>query len=395
MSAVPDILYPIVSDWHGCYGESWGSDLVPEAYSHPAKYSRALIRKIYTHASEEGWIRPDSVVVDPFGGIAGGALDAMLRGCHWKGCELESRFVELGRQNIALWNSRHSRMPSWGTAELRQGDSRELASVFQGGELAVSSPPYAGGCQGQGRDLHPERCTGTHVEAFRSGYSCAISSPPYASARIQQAGTGGNEANMRRANDRDPYGATPGQLGGMREGSFDAAITSPPFKENRSNAKHGGRKGVWSEDGINRLKKDYILAVEENSLGKAIGADFWQASRLVLEQLHKILAPNGHAVFVTKRFVRKKQVVEFSGQWAALCEAVGFRQLHHHRCWLVEHHGAQMTLDGELQEVTTERKSFFRRLAEKNGSPRIDYEDVLCFVKPPLFNSDTAAEEVA
>lgn len=30
---------------------------------------------------------------------------------------------------------------------------------------------------------------------------------------------------------------------------------------------------------------------------------------------------------------------------------------------------------------TTERKSFFRRLAEKKGSPAIDWEDVICVVK--------------
>jgi len=33
--------------------------------------------------------------------------------------------------------------------------------------------------------------------------------------------------------------------------------------------------------------------------------------------------------------------------------------------------------DGTIVEY----KSFFRRLAEKNGSPHIDWEDIICMVK--------------
>lgn len=86
----------------------------------------------------------------------------------------------------------------------------------------------------------------------------------------------------------------------------------------------------------------------------------------------------GHAVFVVKSFVRDKKIVDFPGQWAQLCEAVGFRLLHHHRASLVEHSGTQGGFD-EDKEIRVERKSFFRRLAEAKGSPRIDHESVLCF----------------
>lgn len=37
--------------------------------------------------------------------------------------------------------------------------------------------------------------------------------------------------------------------------------------------------------------------------------------------------------------------------------------------------------DGLFKEDRKERKSFFRRLAEKKGSPRIDWEDILCMEK--------------
>ncbi len=48
---------------------------------------------------------------------------------------------------------------------------------------------------------------------------------------------------------------------------------------------------------------------------------------------------------------------------------------------LVHHKGSQHTLDGGMIERKTESKSFFRRLAEKKGSPRIDYEVVYCMEK--------------
>jgi hypothetical protein len=49
---------------------------------------------------------------------------------------------------------------------------------------------------------------------------------------------------------------------------------------------------------------------------------------------------------------------------------------------LVEEKGTQMDMFGNAITKTVERKSFFRRLAEAKGSPRIDWEDVICQVKP-------------
>lgn len=52
-----------------------------------------------------------------------------------------------------------------------------------------------------------------------------------------------------------------------------------------------------------------------------------------------------------------------------------------HQAMLVENHGTKTSLMGVDEEINTERKSFFRRLAEKKGSPRIDFEDVICLRK--------------
>jgi hypothetical protein len=48
----------------------------------------------------------------------------------------------------------------------------------------------------------------------------------------------------------------------------------------------------------------------------------------------------------------------------------------------VEDNGTQLALIGEDVDSIKERESFFRRLAEKKGSPRIDWESVLCMRKP-------------
>lgn len=130
-------------EWYGLYNESWQGEIVPEAFSHPAKFSRALIRQIYQHMIDRGYIAPGDHIADPFGGVGLGALDAMRHGLHWHGCELEPRFVELGNQNLGLWQARYSGwFANWGTAVLHQGDSRQLAQVIETVGGCVSSPPY-------------------------------------------------------------------------------------------------------------------------------------------------------------------------------------------------------------------------------------------------------------
>ena len=61
--------------WTGCYDDSWKEVITPESFSHPAKMSRALLRRILDHAFERGWVSKGSVVCDPFGGIGSTASD--------------------------------------------------------------------------------------------------------------------------------------------------------------------------------------------------------------------------------------------------------------------------------------------------------------------------------
>jgi hypothetical protein len=51
-------------EWTGLYNESWQGEITPEAFSHPAKFSRGLIRQIYKFMLDEGMLAAgDRVVV--------------------------------------------------------------------------------------------------------------------------------------------------------------------------------------------------------------------------------------------------------------------------------------------------------------------------------------------
>lgn len=397
-------------DWHNLYGEGWQGEIVPEAFSHPAKFSRGLIRQIYNHMIEQGWLVDGDTVLDPFGGVALGALDAMYHGLNWIGCELEQKFVDLGSKNIQLWHDNYgAAWRKWGSARLVQGDSRELCKVIQAQAAgAVSSPPYADGCAHTGGDdPQPGHVKGGEIRL--PGIAGAVSSPPYADQegshsakkyadpeklaadmeRKYKDGTfkghaASKEAILRsleKANEQE-YGTTPGQLGAMKPGEFDASVSSPPWVQSEGGAKAiNGDTALMARHAAGNWSND-PYGETPGQLGGLETDTFWTAARQIVEQTYACLRPGGHAVWVVKAYVKNKQRVDFPGQWRQLCEAVGFQTLHEHRAWLVEHKGTQADLFGNNHTRKVERKSFFRRLAEKKGSPRIDYEVVLCMVKP-------------
>ena len=463
----------IERDWFGLYGESWTGEIVPDAFAHPAKFSRALIRKIYQHYLEQGYIRPGDKILDPFGGVALGALDAMRYGLHWTGCELEPRFVALGQKNIDEWNRRYSGwFADWGTARILQGDSRMLVDVVTEAGAVVSSPPYAGSLTddtrpGGGIDLSkvkdPKSAKGQHFQgntavsygrtpgqlgAMPEGdYSGVVSSPPYAGS--VNANDAANDAAARKERKREAgipetawhdggpnsqqnrpvlYGNTDGQLGAMKEGDIDAAVSSPPYaatvdgsgegpgarydhkyhaadnaRKQSSDAGYGNTPGnlggmvegvvssppyegsidhapgnkSWEGAMPGNIKNDPFYGNSNGQIGIETGETFWTAARAIVEQTHAILKPGGVAVWVTGDFVRQGQRVEFGRQWLALCEAAGFTGLEWIRAWKVEPGGEQLDIFGNGHDQSIHRVSFFRRLANKrNPEAAILNEDV-------------------
>jgi len=426
-----------MTTWQGCYDAGWKGLIVEDAFAHPAKFSRNLIGRIYRHMIERGWLAPGMTVVDPFGGVALGALDAMANGLHWRGCELESRFVTLGQANIAEWTRRFGHSQGWGTAQLIQGDSRRLGDALAlpraraahplptgSVEAVVSSPPYSEGCaRTGGKDLHPERIDGGKIGVVLESYGSSpgqlgampagsveavVSSPPYAdhlgdgsngidTTKMQRASSGqkrgpGTKHEKTFQSQAGGYSKGLGNLGNLRPGSVDACVSSPPYEGSldRGVVDPAERVQLAREMGISNA--EHISPIDMERIGKRSQGDygrtdgqlggessetFWSAAREIVLQCAAILRPGGVAAFVTKDFVRDKKRVPFSADWVKLCEACGFRLVEWVKASLVKDLGSHADLYGDVHHRKVERKSFFRRLAEKKGSPRIDEEDVL------------------
>ena len=240
---------PTITRWDGAYRNGWQDLIVPEAYQHPAKYSRGLIHRIYRHLLERGYVRPGQTVLDPFAGVGLGALDAMTYGLAWIGCELEPRFVALAQQNLELWRRRYG----FTGGTVVQGDSRVLRQVLGGvhAGCVVGSPPFcsslsSGETAAEMKARWPQSQLGGNwgqsygdapgqLGALPPGTppAAVVSSPPYAGAgqvlgthngidysKVQGSGKGATPARVASG---EGYGVTPGQLGNM------AIVGSPPY----------------------------------------------------------------------------------------------------------------------------------------------------------------------
>ena len=355
-------------NWYGCYDGSWQSaPLVAEAYAHPAKVSFNLAERIYRHMLAEGWLAPGDVVVDPFGGIGGFAFHAALYGMHWRGVELEQKFVDLGGQNLELWRNRYAaHFPGYGSARLVQGDSRRLVDVLREAGAVVSSPPYS-----------ETRIDGNGDEG--------------ASGLRDEDGNylRGAEGWQKRKELGARYGGDPANLGNMPAG----VVSSPPFEASVGNLPTADsafwqkRQETWGSRVASQRRIEIdtqTYGSTPGNIGNNTGDTFWSAAALIIAQCYDILKPGGYAAWVTGDFVRNKKRVPFGEQWLALCESVGFEPVMWATAWKAESHGEQLDIFGNGHEQGKTKVSFFRRLAnQKNPDTAIVNEDVL-FVRKPL-----------
>ena len=420
----------VTTDWVGCYDETWHGEIVKSAFAHPAKFSRNLIQFIYRHAVIDGWVKRGDTVLDPFGGVALGALDATLKGLNWFGCELEDQWARIGNENILKWQKRYGGFAK-GKAVLIKGNSLNLSHLLGRGELAmsVSSPPYINSLHGgqDGIDWEKAKQNGKDGGGHHKGASChavvgksegqlagmpegafelAVSSPPFiqtpgGAKGINVTGYGpegkdkvGERTYQARGAERDAS-----NLETLKEGDFDLAVSSPPYETIATGAgglntkpakKAGQQSGRKPTAASQNTDQRYGRGVGQLAIGT--GETFWQSSRQIIEQVFLLLRPGGHAVFVCKDFVREKQRVPFSDNWQKLCEVVGFKCCCRHRAMQVESLGTNLLLEGGEHTKKREKKSFFRRNAEKHGSPKIDWEDVICLVKPACASGQEAGK---
>jgi DNA modification methylase len=341
-----------IADWHGCYDDGWGELIVGEAYAHPAKFSAGLIDRIYRHGLEVGWWHAGSLISDPFGGIGGGGIYAAYKGLRWLGVELEPKFVELFARNVKLhgrkWENGGMPIPV-----MIQGDSREFAKLVGECAAIVTSPPFVDSLAKDSKSFTPYTGPGKYE------YS--------------------KETAERRKLD---YGHTPGQIGNLKAGKVDGIVTSPPYAETGVTAGNAGNammKQTWGK-GSDLAVDSGDYGQTPGQIGNTSGETYFSAMRTVYEQCLLALKRGGVMCVVVKDYVSKGKRVPLCDQTAELLECIGFESVERIRAWLVK----ETKHDGLFGEVVErkERKSFFRRLAEKKGSPRIDWEEVIVVCKP-------------
>jgi SAM-dependent methyltransferase len=111
---------------------------LPDSTAHPGKMLPELARRITAEFAP-----PGGLVVDPMCGIGTTLVEAATAGRRGVGVELEPRWADLARKNLAL------AVPAEraGLGEVRAGDARHLPELL--GDLAgtvdlvATSPPYA------------------------------------------------------------------------------------------------------------------------------------------------------------------------------------------------------------------------------------------------------------
>jgi len=280
-------------------------------------------------------------------------------------------------------------------------DQRELElsksrRTGKGGRIGLSQTTGYGESDGQ-------------LAAMREGdVDAVIASPPFADS--QQSTDSDFELESTKVNptprklaDRSYFPAkmeTDGQLAALPEGEPPQGIVSSPPHGHSCSYQQPGSGGEWWDlmrQGFNvseiaemrkrgdprvlKTRKEAGYSRAMDNLGNQQGDTFWSAARAILQQCH-VLAPGGVAIFVTKRFVRDGKIVEFSQQWADLCQSCGFELVEWIKAWLIEERGTQYDLMGEVHTKTVKRFSFFRRLhAQKYPHLAIEWEDVLIFRK--------------
>lgn len=344
---MPDVLW---LDWYGCYAPGlWAEYLYRDALKHPAKFSQKLIFRIIKFGIEQGYWQRGQTLCDPFGGVATGAIATCYYGLSWVGVELEPHFHQLAQQNID--KNKRSWRPGV-TAQIIQGDSRNFAELIKQAQGCVTSPPYA------------ECIKGKHAQKETAKES-----------RAKRKTEGGSLGQSLR---HGGYGQTEGNIGGLPIG----AVTSPP----EPTALSGGagilrrdkkiqESGGYPVDPGNYSEMDDPRRMR-GQIADSSGATYWGAMRKVYTELYNVLPEGGWAAVNVKDYVHNKKRVELCQQTADMLAMCGFEIKTRVRAWLVEKK-PQPTLLDPSGKKEIQRKSFFKKLWEKKGSPKIDWEEVL------------------
>lgn len=345
-----------MTQWHGCYNDGWKGFITPESFSHPAKFARGLIERIFDHCLERGYLERGSLMGDAFGGISTGGIIAAYRGLNWVGCELEPKFVKLAQDNFALHRHKLAAM-GCPMPTIIQGDSRQFHRLVAGVTGIVSSPPFLSSTGGMGGILD-------------TGYTAPNGKVDLKIKSRHFLGEGGDR--------------TPGNIETLKEGTVSAVVASPPFEDSlmTKDKKFMGQVEKDQRNG-SRLQGGGIgeYGNTEGQIGQDSGETYWAAVAQVYASCFQAIKPGGIIALVVKDYVKKGKRVPLCDDTVTLLEHTGFVMVERIHAMLVKETKHADMFEGETTSKT-ERKSFFRRLAEKKGSPAIDFEEVLIAKRP-------------
>lgn len=211
--------------WQHCYDDSWKGLITNDAFAHPAKMARGLVRRIFDELVAMGALRKGDTVLDPFGGVGTTGIEAASRGVQAYLVELENRFVNFAEDNFVLhekgWALTNKPRPI-----MLQGDSRKLREVLVKAfvDCLVSSPPYA-------ESQVAKSSSGVNLEKQFETYRASGGGASFESFCATQKKHSGE------------YGSTDGQLSQMPQGKIDSVLSSPPYNLPMSQDHNGSRGG--------------------------------------------------------------------------------------------------------------------------------------------------------
>lgn len=218
----------------------------------------------------------------------------------------------------------------------------------------------------------------SEVRESRDG-SCASQGPEGqpATRRPQKGDSTAREWNdLGASGEKDGVRLEEGLCSGQKDGPEHEQGDNVSDRLEKSGGAADSREKHEGDSTDNGLQTKFPKGVEEEK-----PETYWTACAKVYREVLKALKPHGVLCVVVKSYVSKGRIVDLPADTLKLLVALGFEPLERVHAMLVQETVENTLFEGQVTHKK-ERKSFFRRLAEKNGSPRIDYEVVL-FVRKP------------
>jgi DNA modification methylase len=371
----------------------------------------------------ERYTKVGDTILDPMAG-SGTLLVACTLGRNVILVELEEKFVKMQQQNWEKIKAQGAMLGyTKGQATILLGDARNLQGLLA--DKILFSPPFSEQMQDVDwiQKNHPRKYRGTYNPKKQNPSNISnlpygsidkiITSPPYGEAQ-----SGAGIMKHDRTTCECPFCKTKRGTGARAYSKADVVISSPPYEgtdvsqthqtsDKRGDPSNPNYRPSWKdkiekgycetkrpyadvictsppyESAVNQEKSGIDLAKmngvspncqakisfkygEGNNIGNLKDENYLSEMLKVYRECFAILKDKGLMVLVTKNFIRNKKIVDLAADTIELCEQSGF------------------VFKERLARKLTQQ-SFWRTIYYKKfpDVPRIDFEDVLVFEKPP------------